>query len=254
MDANLILKSPRAKIKRAYSHIDELRKLTTPLSRDLYALTLEHGPVVPYANRSQHVLRYRPKDDIAEAVALIIGDFLNNIRSALEHLASGIVRTQKPGAEVHFPIRRARKDLIAASELAAIEKTLPGSKKLLLDQIRPDGGPNEATWAFASINNDDKHNLLVPTVAVTTIGNLNLRTGGVTLANCAIGFDATREAIVVQSASPIAIENNFQTTVDVRFGQGNPFENEPVIPTLLQVAEVVAETLGAFENLIRNSP
>jgi|GEM_PF-5296367 len=253
MDANLLLKGPRAKIKRAYGHIDELRRTIEPLDPSLYTFEVEHHVLIPYANRSEYCLTYRPTEDIPEALSLIVGDTLNNIRSSLEYLASGIVRTVKPGAQAHFPIRRKREDLIAAPELAAIEKALPGSEKLLLNEIRPKDGPNEAAWAFASLNNDDKHNLLIPTVAAARILG-SMRANNLALNSCEIRGNAAHELRVIASEAPIAVQKNVQIVVDVRFGQGNPFENEPVIPTLLQVVEVVAETLDAFEGLLQRTP
>lgn len=46
------------------------------------------------------------------------------------------------------------------------------------------------------------------------------------------------------------MQNNFRTAVEVKFGKGTAFENEPVVPTLLQVSEVVSEALNAIERLV----
>lgn len=252
MDANLILKGSRAKIKRAYSHIDELRRLTDPLDPEFYTLGVERRATIPYANRAKYTLAYRPTQDIPEALALVIGDTLNNLRSSLDYVATAVVRKTKPNAQIHFPIRRKREDLVAAAELAAIEKALPGSKELLLDKIRPEGGPNEAAWAFASINNDDKHNDLVPTVAMAQILGSILTPRGV-IRDSVFAGDAKNELRLVTADFPLTVEHDLKVQVDVRFGQGNPLQDQPVIPALLQVAEVIAETLDGFESLIRAS-
>lgn len=250
MDANLIMKGPRAKIKRAHRHIDSLIAITSPLSPDFYVVEHDRRVVPPYTNLVADFLTYRPTQDIGEEIAVIVGDYLNNVRSALEYVASGISRAGAVQVG-SFPIARKREDLITHRHLAAIEQALPGSKLLLLETIRPADGPNEAAWAFASINNDDKHNFLVPTVSITELTGLHWRGGGNTFTDMGVMFDATRPQVIVRSAAPITVENNFKATVEVRFGQGNPFENEPVVPTLLQVTEVVSEALDLFEGLIK---
>jgi hypothetical protein len=105
-------------------------------------------------------------------------------------------------------------------------------------------------WSFNSLDNLDKHNLIIPAISVVSVNNINARSGTNVMENCGIGGDAARPINMIRSVAPIAIQNNFQTTVAVRFGQGNVFENEPVIPTLMQIAQIVGEALGAFERHI----
>jgi hypothetical protein len=252
MLASQILSGPRSKIKRANRHIDELRERTTPLDRTLYEITnrRERETVLNlYPNRFQ--VTFRPKENIPDALAAIIGDTVGNLREALDHLASGIVRqwgTSIAGA-LYFPVTP-RKDLIAHTGLAAIEQALPGSKKLLLEEIRPDDGPNEHFWDFYTLNKDDKHNFFIPTVTVGEIRGLNANVGGNIFNNCLFGFNAARPQIIFDSPVPIAISNNFDAIVDVKFGEGTPFKDEPVIPTITQISEVVAEAINAFGRLI----
>jgi hypothetical protein len=42
--------------------------------------------------------------------------------------------------------------------------------------------------------------------------------------------------------------------VEVKFGKGTLFEDEPVIPTLVQISEMVTAALNAIEGLCRNTP
>jgi hypothetical protein len=46
------------------------------------------------------------------------------------------------------------------------------------------------------------------------------------------------------------MEQNFETTVEVKFGPISAFENDPVVPTLTSMAKLVDDTLDAFEGLI----
>lgn len=255
MDADIILNGPRLKVQRAHRHIDELITLTNPLSHDFFDLLVEENTFPPNAYPRTFELTYEPKQPIAKTLALVIGDTVHNLRGALDHLCTGIVRTIDPKADPHFPMCKIRKDLVApnggpAKTLAAIEKALPNATNLFLKKIRPENGPNEALWSFHVLDNDDKHNLLIPTVAVAkiigdwSVGKMRFRESGG-------GGDADRRHIIVRSDLPILVQKEFETTVTVSFGKGGPFEDEAVIPTLLQVSQAVSETLDAFEALIR---
>ncbi|MFN7398523.1 MAG: hypothetical protein ACK5SX_05540 [Sandaracinobacter sp.] len=254
-----VLIGPRLKVKRAYCHIDELIAKTSPLSKEWYSVRVQRHIVPPNAQPSGFALRYLPLEPIAEMVALIIGDTVHNLRGALDHLATGIRNSSKWKSTGHFPMRQKRKDLISKDgtpieDLEAIEAALFGSVDLILDKIRPTNGANEPFWAFHVLDNDDKHNLILPTITVASITNINARFGGSVIQDCGMGGDATKPMNIVLSAAPIAIDNNFYASVDIKFGKGTPFENEPVIPTLTQIAAIVTDTLDQFESLIRKAP
>jgi hypothetical protein len=172
----------------------------------------------------------------------------------LDYIAQRIIRSGTPNFDskkaIHFPAAP-RKDLSAHSSLAPIEQALPGFKKLLLEEIRPENGPNEHLWSFTELNNDDKHNDFVPVVTVVGINNVNANIGGVMMRNCGISGDAARPIKIGRAPTPITMQNNFKTAVELKFGKGTAFENEPVVPTLVQVSEVVSEALNAIERLVR---
>jgi hypothetical protein len=244
----------RMKIKGAHHNIDRLRKMTSPLDRSLYKIVMEKkiGPCI-YLNPPKHYeLTYQPREAIPETLANIIGHAFGDLRSALDYIAQRIVRAGTPDFEpkkkIYFPAAP-RKDLSAHSSLAPIERALPGFKNLLLEEIRPKNGPNEYLWSFTELNNDDKHNDFVPVVTMIAINNVNANIGGVTMRNCAIRGDAAGPIRIARAPTPIALDKNFQAAVEVKFGQGTAFENEPVVPTLLRVSEVVSETINAIERL-----
>lgn len=255
-----ILIGPRLKVQRAYGHIEELAAKTNPLMNEWYSLGIEADTTIPYAKPSGFTLRYRPTQPIAELFALIIGDAVHNLRCALDHLATGIRSgTTWKVPEGHFPMRKDREELISPSgtpipDLEAIELALPGSVHLLLDEIRPANGGDERLWSFHALDNDDKHNLILPTVAVTSFNMLDVKIGINTYRDCSVGGNAARPINIMRSKQPFAIEGDTETIVEVKFGAGTPFENDPVIPTLTQIAGVVSGAIDKFECLIENTP
>jgi hypothetical protein len=247
-----IMSGPRSKIQRANRHIDELRDRTNPLDRSLYEITSrKERETVLHVQPNVFQVTYRPKENIPEVLGAIIGDALGNLRAALDHLTSGLVREwgQTFQGSLYYPMAP-RKDLISHTGLAAIEQALPGAKSLILDEIRPDGGPNEHLWDFYTLNKDDKHNFLIPTVNVVLVEiQATIAANGTVFEDCQWEFNAARPSVLIKSPFPITIQNNFETTVQVKFGQGTPFQDEAVVPTLTQISEVVSEALNAFERL-----
>lgn len=258
-----ICNSAILKVKRAYRHIDEIRTRSAPLSPDLFVV--ETREYAFRANRQTALTQfvYKPIEPVAEVFALMIGDAVHNLRSALDHLATAIVRTGgNTNAQVHFPMAKIREDLLSPEKrnsgfqkaLESIDQALPGAKRLFLEQIRPKNGPDEAFWAFHALDNDDKHNLLIPSVVARSVSGINANAvGGNSYRNGSIiNFDANREYILLATQGDAALQGNFYTTADVYFGTIDTFTNEPVIPTLVHLAEVVVNTIGAFAHLIEN--
>lgn len=258
-----VLIGPRLKVQRAYRHIEELRSITNPLHRDWYVIAFVPYTFPPNTKPTKFGYEYRPTKPIAEILALIIGDAVHNLRTALDHLATGIARTADASAEIHYPMCKAREDLIARpgaklsgahKALGAVEQALPGATKLILDEIRPANGPNDSLWGFHPLDNDDKHNLLIPTVSVTSVDNLNCVIGTNRIMGGNIGGDATKPIRLIRSDVPFSINDDFYTSVEVKFGQGGPFENDPVVSTLTQIAGLITHTINKFENLINQTP
>ena len=199
-------------------------------------------------------LEYVPREHVGYELALIIGDVVHNFRVALDHLFAEIFQRAQMVERDRFPTHPGRKNLITAPVLDLIEKALPGAKDLFLNEIRPDNGPNEALWRFTDLDNDDKHNLLIPTVAIGEVSGTNIQIGGASIGKLRVRGDATHPITITHSFAPITVQGNFEIAVDVRFGQGGFFENEPVVPTLLQVGNLVEETIRAFYELIAKNP
>ncbi len=250
-----ILASAMLKVKRAERHIDEIRAISDPLSRDFYVIKRrEYGRGVDREPAYTDLI-YKPIQPVAQHFALIVGDAVHNLRSALDHLATAIARTKNASAEIHFPMCKLRQDLLAAhlsksgqqKALAAIEDALPGAKELFFKEIRSENGPDEHLWAFNVLDNTDKHNLLIPSVAVTAIEGLSGYSSNRNMfSNINVDFDANYEHVILRVSGGLFIHNDFKTSVNVRFGQVCGFENEAVLPTLMQIRDVVFKTINRF--------
>ncbi|WP_201414838.1 hypothetical protein [Mesorhizobium sp. J8] len=251
MKLSEVMKNPRLKVKRAESHINALMRDSSPLSRDLYEIRNGlHRSHVLLAQPDCFALTFTPKEPIKEHFGAIMGDAVNNLREALDYWMNNAVQCVGPAKKVHFPFAQERKDLETSPNYPAVHKAFPDAAKFIAKEIEPCRDTNLDLWAVTSLCNDNKHNDFLPTVTVMNIDNINLRAGGIVMRNCGAGWDANGPMTVIQSGVPISMQNNFSTSVEIRFPQGAVFENQPVIPTLANMSKVVSQTLNALEKFI----
>ena len=91
------------KIGRAYGHIEDLKTaVQDAFDRSRYHFTLDFDP-----NSKEHAYTAHNVPAIDPKWSLMVGDFLHNARSALDHLAWQLVILDggTPGEHTQFPVR-----------------------------------------------------------------------------------------------------------------------------------------------------
>lgn len=154
--------SPRsgidAKFNRARALAEEAQQLIVQyLAADPFGAVRVEGP----DGSVQHVAHIRVP--VPDELALVIGDAAHNARSALDHLAYGLVLANgaKPGRHTQFPI--ADKEVGYGDRL---RKDLSGASKEHREQVRaicPWASGDHDLWLLHKLDVTDKHRLLVPT-------------------------------------------------------------------------------------------
>ena len=252
MKMTTIMKGPRLKVKRANSHIDAIIRDSSPLAKGLYEIT--NGPARSVAILAQpdcFQLAYRPKQPVVDHFSPIVGDAVNNLREALDYWINGALKAIGKPMKAYFPFSEEWKNLESSPNYPAIQKAFPDAAEFILKDIKPCRNTNLHLWASASLCNFNKHNDFVPAISVVNIENINARVGTNTIADCAVGGDANRPIRIIRADTPITIDDNFRTSVEINFPEGAIFEHQPVIPTLTQMSQVISETLDALERFIR---
>lgn len=161
-----------AKINRAEKHLHELRGLTDPI------VAVATASIVREAGGDSTKLLYRATEvpALPAEIGTIVGDILCNLRSALDHLAWQLVEREglKPTRATFFPIYTTRPvDKRGASVPVTIRPGLVDPALLqLLREVQPferaakyNRDPkDEALALLQTLNNLDKHNLLIASV------------------------------------------------------------------------------------------
>lgn len=161
-----------SKIDRAKKHLEELQKeIDTFFKLQPYKISTKRDP-----ETKRHIYYLTDVMNVPDKIALISGDVIQNLRSALDHLAYDLFVQENKGAlsakHIYFPIE---KDLPSYErEKERKTKGISSEKLKLIDSIKPYKGGNNTLWALATLNNIDKHRLLI-TVG-STFGSVDIGT------------------------------------------------------------------------------
>ena len=157
------LDSPRGKLARAYEHLEALdREAVAWFDTKSYEIIGEFD-----AQASEYVFRIHIEADPPDRLGLIVGDFAQNLRAALDHLVwqLTIFNGKRPNRSVRFPIYR------TAAEVAGdVEKRigkLRADHRAAIERLQPhhagDRAEDHGLCILAWLSNTDKHKVIHPT-------------------------------------------------------------------------------------------
>ncbi len=148
------------KIKRAKEHVADLeRQLRAFLDSGPYKVGAKHDP------QTRKLIYYvTSAEPIPDCLPLVAGDAIQNLMSALDHLAYQIVCSDTgdnpPNPNwIYFPVADD-----AAKYEAKKRRKIEGARQETLDAIdalKPYKGGNDLLWALYRLNNIEKHRLLL---------------------------------------------------------------------------------------------
>jgi hypothetical protein len=191
--------------------------------------------------------------DVPPQIPLLMGDICGNLRSSLDYAWMGVIRKENPGQTERksLPIADNRKGLISTIGDAPIKASAKQAKVLLVDVIKShrdiDNGGNKAVVALNKLSNWNKHNLLVSAVGVTYVPSVTINCR--TLKNARMIGVKVRGGICSLFESTSAeceLTYDGEPTVDILFGNHDLVKDEPVVPTLRNLAQATLEALHAF--------
>jgi hypothetical protein len=161
MTADERLKGPRLKVERANAHIVDLQRAVEAfLETNPYTVATKRHP-----QTGQLLYYMKGVEPPPPAIALMIGDILFNLRSALDHLAVQFLLKSNPAAptyDVYFPVY---KDATEYGQKAPRRiRGLPQDAVDFINAAKPYKGGNEDIWRLNKLNNIDKHRLLITAV------------------------------------------------------------------------------------------
>jgi hypothetical protein len=245
----LAIAASREKVKRAEKHIRDLDVLLSTLA-NLYSLAVEQD-----SRQKISFLKFDIQTSPQELIdcALVIGDALHNLRSALDVLYYGQVVGQT--RYTRFPILDTREKLVVTLENALEKKQItPEIYSLILDTVQPYEAGNYPLWFLDKLNIRDKHQLLIPVEKLMRFDNIRLEDDKqmpVSARQFYLMEDSSRMRIIDSESRNITVKDKGKATTAIFFSVAGSFiQDQTVIPTLNGIAEEVTRTIEAFKTLL----
>lgn len=242
-----LFSSSRLKVKRANKHIKELNRIIIGFNKiDRYGLRTQKN-----VNTGNNFVKFNMPS--SRRIPLIIGDAIHNLRSALDILIyeiiimNGKILTSSEERSISFPFRNTRDELVTAINNGIIQTIGIDLINVIVDIIKPYySGGNNSLCALNKLDIIDKHRLLLSTVSVASGVNSNIDGLG-TLINCIFVGGTHNFANIPINAN---IENQGKPTFDILFTERDFFQNQPVVPTLHQLSQLVSGIIDSIEECI----
>ncbi|MGZ6311456.1 MAG: hypothetical protein ACXWOH_12545 [Bdellovibrionota bacterium] len=237
----------RLKIERADEHIADIKGCIAAL------IDSDVSSVEFNSHMGNEVIKHDVTDvGAARKIALRIGDAVHNLKCALDYLWLETIETRIPtavGDFAKFPVYRSRNQLEGVLKGREIHIASPDLFKLLMSDIQPYDGGNEAIWPIHRLDIMDKHRLLLPIVHYGSVTGIEsedesgLREKG--------GTYGTWQKFpwYVHVRPGVRVTNKGKLTISVLFGEGTPVRHLEVVSTLSYFSELITKTVELFEKL-----
>lgn len=203
-----------------------------------------------------NVLKFDITKSVPEDIALIAGDIVHNLRSALDYIAVEIVRKSGKGiSDVHFPFHETFDGLITMLGDGKLCRASPEAAAIIIEEIKPYPDGNRFIWSLNRLSNTDKHRLLVPTLLRVNFPEVSIKDSSKVepvIANFIIeSNDAIESAIIGSDSLNLEINSYGTPSYDIFFDErhvkGVPMLHIPRLLTLC--ATLVEGYISMFERI-----
>jgi hypothetical protein len=241
----------RLKIERAGQHIAELRIAISGFLASKPVEIIVEAPDTFKLTQS-HVWTARVRNTVPLAMSSILGDAVHNLRTALDLLASDLAKLNgKNPAGVHFPFAGDVLGLDDQIRRKNFTRAGPQAVKLLRS-LKPYKGGNIALRGLHDLDLQDKHQAVLPTISAVSLPGFALILG--TKHNLVPEWKTTvthdgQMILIMPAIDNLAVGTEMKAHLSLVFGEGGPFAEAEIIPTLETLRENVVSTVEAFEAL-----
>lgn len=249
-----MFENARLKVQRANQHIADFEN-TFQIFRATGGYSIHvHGH--PQGSFHIEARLNKPLDPI---FALIIGDAIHNLRTALDHAHWELVgldggtqnrNTKLPTGDTRQSFEAAAKGVITPRQ---------DTKDFLVGLgVYPDG-PGSLLYRINLLDNADKHTVLTPVIGVSSIEKLTIYQRGTDIVvmemrDCSFapGPDGVVRIASIGPGHSIKADDHIKATLSPFFGKVDFAPDEPVQLLLAQMAQAVSDTILRFENFAIN--
>lgn len=185
----------------------------------------------------------------------IVGDAIHNLRTSLDHAYCALVEANG-GTIVRwtkFPFGDTRENTEATIN-GQKATSLPSADvlKFIIEEIKPFEIGGSEIHGVHRLDIADKHHSLIATNASMAIDDLAIldgggkRIGGFTGLTLTTPYPNQGGSLALAPDLTAKLYGDPRTTFDIRFGKGQPFENESIVNTLKRLSVVTRDALIAL--------
>lgn len=253
-----------AKIYRARQHLAELERNVAALENQTLDITVLYCEI----DTRHGILALEPH--FLGRLATVVGDAIGNLRMSLDHLFSQLIEINggTSGHGDHFPIGENAQHF--SRRIREARKKVGATASELLENTEAyNGGTGNGLWQISEMNNADKHRLLLP--IVSHLDALQVDFGAMmrdddhrSVPSLKVQIRPKREirerelergAIILRITDfPPDVDVSTLPVLTVLFHENGIVEDEPVLPTLENWANLVEETIRPFRSLFVGEP
>ncbi len=236
----------KLKIGRAYKHITDLNSLLSEFGKtDFCRLRVDVDP-----NTGYNTLKVESISPIPSDIPLIIGDIVHNLHSALDLVICEILINAGKTLDgtTKFPFFKFRQELIGQINSGKLKAVGRDIYELIIDTIKPYRGGNDALYGLHDLDILDKHRSLILVLSIVGVDGVCAEDENHNVfENCGIRVRHDRMSGLISTGSKLHIKSYGKPTLEIYFGQGQPFEKQSVISTVQQLAQLVQGIVQIIE-------
>jgi hypothetical protein len=233
------------KVVWAEQHIINLNKL-----RDFAVEKHPRSCFIEQDEKGSSYLKFDTKP-LPPAFSLMTGDAVHNLRTALDYCWMGLRRSISPDPGKHtLPRGVKREEVEGTLRKAAIEQSIEGIDAFVLDRIKPYRDGNYLLWLLGQLDNRNKHNLLITTLAASHVRKMSLSSKSGRISDIQITdgqFGGPLRLIGTDDPTdPLQIDGEPDVAVEVVLLHGKMESEGPLIPFMVASLKETAQAVKLF--------
>jgi hypothetical protein len=240
----------RLKVQRANKHIADLEAAISAL-KESYTAT-----VVQNSNTGHQDLIHTIPEfaEAAEEMALIAGDAIHNLKTALDFAWISTLRKHIPTANLDFakfPVYRSRRELESALNGVPINtRSNPSLFGLVVSDIQPfEGGHNGVVYALHKLDISDKHLLLLGLVPLAGIDGIMVQKPDGEVVRGFAGATQNAPPYVIAFDGNIRIKDKGKLTFHIVLKEAGIYDSVHIMEVLSTFSRVVSNYIELLEHL-----
>jgi hypothetical protein len=236
----------RAKLDWANKHIENFNRLIATLP-SAYTSSIEMNP-----ETGGEFIKYDlvNRDKLFTECALVIGDALHNLRSALDYAWAATIKKIAPAGLDNFskfPIYESADKLKCALNGRKIGIISPTLYDLIISKIRPYDGGDDSLWCIHRLNILDKHRLLIPIIEYASIGGIEVEDERGDVSSGGTWGTAQKPPYYVDFKRGNHVKNKGHIALSIDFGEDTPLHGMDVSSMFHPFSMVVLNTINLLE-------